>query len=69
MEPSLGRVSGLDFDYLFSEDTLWRLDRAATTRMAPALKTLCGKRLFFTCMDATVFCRYVLPELVRHVTI
>ena len=63
VEPSLGWVSGLDFDYLFSEDTLWRLDRAATTRMAPALKTLCGKRLFFTSKDATAFCSYVLPEL------
>jgi len=69
VEPSLGWVSGLDFDYLFSEDTLWRLDRAATTRMAPALKTLCGKRLFFTSKDATAFCSYVLPELGRHVTI
>ena len=69
VEPSLGWVSGLDFDYLFSEDTLWRLDRAATARMAPALKTLCGKRLFFTSKDATAFCSYVLPELGRHVTI
>ena len=69
VRPSLGWVGGLDFDYLFSEDTLWRLDRAATARMLPALKGLSGKSLFFTSRDATAFCSYVLPELGRHVTI
>ena len=69
VHPALGWVSGLDADYLYSEDTLWRLDRAGSARMLPALKALSGKSLFFTSKDATAFCSYVLPELGRKVTI
>ena len=67
--PALGWTSGLDYEYLYSEDTLWQLDRAGSARMMPALKALCGKSLFFTTKDATAFCSYVLPELGRKVTI
>lgn len=38
VRPSLGSIKGLDFDYLYSEDTIWRLDRAATARMLPAFR-------------------------------
>ena len=69
VQPSLGSIKGLDFDYLYSEDTIWRLDRAATARMLPAFRGLSGKNLFFTSGDATAFCSYVLPELGRYVTI
>ena len=69
VRPSLGSIKGLDFDYLYSEDTIWRLDRAATARMLPAFRGLSGRNLFFTSGDATAFCSYVLPELGRYVTI
>ena len=69
VQPSLGSIKGLDFDYLYSEDTIWRLDRAATARMLPAFRGLSGRNLFFTSGDATAFCSYVLPELGRYVTI
>ena len=62
-EPALSAVHGLDYDYLFSADTLWRLQRSACARILPALQALCGKDLFFTSADATAFCSYVLPEL------
>ena len=62
-EPALSAVQGLDYDYLFSEDTLWRLQRPGCTRILPALQALGGKSLFFTSADATTFCSYVLPEL------
>lgn len=62
-EPALSAVQGLDYDYLFSEDTLWRLQRPGCTRILPALQALGGKSLFFTNADATAFCSYVLPEL------
>ena len=62
-EPALSAVQGLDYDYLFSEDTLWRLQRPGCTRILPALQALGGKSLFFTSADATAFCSYVLPEL------
>ena len=68
-QPSLCAVHGLDDDYLFSEDTLWRLQRAACARILPALQALCGKSLFFTSADATAFCSYVLPELGSKLTI
>ena len=45
--PSLGFVAGLDHDYLFSDETLWKLDRVQSGRVLPALKTLCGSSLFF----------------------
>ena len=61
--PALASVQGLDYDYLFSEDTLWRLQRPGCTRILPALQALGGKSLFFTSADATAFCSYVLPEL------
>ncbi len=61
--PSLGLAHGLDYDYLFSEDTVWRLQKAGCTRILPALQALCGKSLFFTSADASAFCSYVLPEL------
>ena len=67
--PSLGFVAGLDHDYLFSDETLWKLDRAQSGRVLPALKTLCGSSLFFTTQDAADFCSFVLPELGRNVTI
>ena len=63
MTPALGWKTGLDNDYLYSEDTIWQLDRAESARMRPALEALCGKSLFFTTGDATAFCSYVLPEL------
>ena len=46
--PALGWKTGLDNDYLYSEDTIWQLDRAESARMRPALEALCGKSLFFT---------------------
>ena len=52
-EPALSAVQGLDYDYLFSEDTLWRLQRPGCTRILPALQALGGKSLFFTSADAT----------------
>ena len=67
--PSLGFVAGLDHDYLFSDETLWKLDRVQSGRVLPALKTLCGSSLFFTTQDAADFCSFVLPELGRSVTI
>lgn len=67
--PSLGFVAGLDHDYLFSDETLWKLDRAQSGRVLPAIKTLCGSSLFFTTQDAADFCSFVLPELGRSVTI
>ena len=67
--PALGWKTGLDNDYLYSEDTIWQLDRAESARMRPALEALCGKSLFFTTGDATAFCSYVLPELGSRVTI
>ena len=54
--PALGWKTGLDNDYLYSEDTIWQLDRAESARMRPALEALCGKSLFFTTGDATAFC-------------
>ena len=68
-EPALSAVQGLDYDYLFSEDTLWRLQRPGCTRILPALQALGGKSLFFTNADATAFCSYVLPELGNRVNI
>ncbi len=67
--PALSAVHGLDRDYLFSEDTLWYLSREECARILPALQALCGKSLFFTTADATVFCSYVLPELGSKLTI
>ena len=61
--PALATVQGLDYDYLFNEDTLWRMQRPGCTRILPALQALGGKSLFFTSADATAFCSYVLPEL------
>ena len=68
-KPALSAVQGLDYDYLFSEDTLWRLQRPGCTRILPALQALGGKSLFFTSADATAFCSYVLPELGNRVNI
>ena len=61
--PALFSIRGLDYGYLVSEDTLWRMQSAGTSRVLPALQALCGKSLFFTSTDATAFCSYVLPEL------
>ena len=68
-EPALSVVHGLDDDYLFSEDTLWRVQRNLCARILPALQALCGKSLFFTSADASTFCSYVLPELGSKLTI
>ena len=62
-DPALCSVQGLDYDYLFTEDTLWRLQRPGCERVLPALQALSGKSLFFTSADASAFCSYVLPEL------
>ena len=62
-DPALCGVQGLDYDYLFTEDTLWRLQRPGCERVLPALQALSGKSLFFTSADASAFCSYVLPEL------
>ncbi len=67
--PALGCTSGLDYEYLYSEDTIWQLERAGSARLLPALRALCGKSLFFTTKDATAFCSYVLPELGGKLTI
>jgi len=61
--PALGLAHGLDYEYLFSEDTVWRLQKDGCARIMPALRSLCGKSLFFTSADASAFCSYVLPEL------
>ena len=62
-DPALCSVQGLDYGYLFTEDTLWRLQRPGCERVLPALQALSGKSLFFTSADASAFCSYVLPEL------
>ena len=67
--PSLRRVNGLDYAYLFGEETIWRMKREQCGRQLPALQTLGGKSLFFTNADATAFCSYVLPELGGRVNI
>ena len=67
--PALCSVHGLDYEYLFSEDTLWRMPRAQGGRLVPALQALGGKSLYFTNADATAFCSYVLPELGSRLTI
>ena len=69
VQPALSVVRGLDEDYLFSSDTLWRLPQNDCARVLPALQSLCGKSLFFTSADAAAFCSYVLPELGNKLTI
>ena len=69
VEPSLHTLQGLDYSYLYNEDTIWKLGRAEATRLLPALDALCGSGLFFTTKDAVSFCSFVLPELGRKLTI
>ena len=69
VEPSLHTLQGLDYSYLYNEDTLWQLERAEAARLLPALNALCGGGLFFTSKDAVSFCSFVLPELGRKITI
>ncbi len=47
VSPSLGWTSGLDHEYLYSEDTLWQLDRAGSARLLPALKAPLRKESVF----------------------
>ena len=68
-EPSLYTLQGLDYSYLYNEDTIWKLERAEAARLLPALNALCGSGLFFTSKDAVSFCSFVLPELGRKITI
>ena len=69
VEPSLHTLQGLDYSYLYNEDTIWQLERAEAARLLPALNALCGSGLFFTSKDAVAFCSFVLPELGRKITI
>ena len=69
VEPSLYTLQGLDYSYLYNEDTIWKLERAEAARLLPALNALCGSGLFFTSKDAVSFCSFVLPELGRKITI
>ena len=69
VEPSLHTLQGLDYSYLYNEDTIWKLERAEAARLLPALNALCGSGLFFTSKDAVSFCSFVLPELGRKITI
>ena len=69
VEPSLYTLQGLDYSYLYNEDTIWKLERAEAARLLPALNALCGGGLFFTSKDAVSFCSFVLPELGRKITI
>lgn len=69
VEPSLYTLQGLDYSYLYNEDTIWKLERAEAVRLLPALNALCGSGLFFTSKDAVSFCSFVLPELGRKITI
>ena len=69
VEPSLYTLQGLDYSYLYNEDTIWKLERAEAARLLPALNALCGSGLFFTSKDAVAFCSFVLPELGRKITI
>ena len=69
VEPSLYTLQGLDYSYLYNEDTIWKLERAEAARLLPALNVLCGSGLFFTSKDAVSFCSFVLPELGRKITI
>ena len=62
-------MQGLDYSYLYNEDTIWKLERAEAARLLPALNALCGSGLFFTSKDAVSFCSFVLPELGRKITI
>ena len=68
-QPVLGFLQGLDRGYLFSTDTLWQLEYNDCPRLIPAVRSLCGKSLFFTGPDATELCSYVLPELGSRLTI
>ena len=52
VEPSLHTLQGLDYSYLYNEDTIWKLERADAARLLPALNALCGSGLFFTSKDA-----------------
>ena len=47
VEPSLYTLQGLDYSYLYNEDTIWKLERAEAARLLPALNALCGSGLFF----------------------
>ncbi len=69
VEPSLYTLQGLDYSYLYNEDTIWKLERAEAARLLPALNALCGSGLFFTSKDAVSFCSFVLPELGRKITV
>ena len=69
VEPSLYTLQGLDYSYLYNEETIWKLERAEAARLLPALNALCGSGLFFTRKDAVSFCSFVLPELGRKITI
>ena len=62
VEPSLYTLQGLDYSYLYNEDTILKLERAEAARLLPALNALCGSGLFFTSKDAVSFCSFVLPE-------
>lgn len=46
VEPSLYTLQGLDYSYLYNEDTIWKLERAEAARLLPALNALCGSGLF-----------------------
>ena len=69
LRPRLAVYHGLDFDYLYNEDTLWQVRNKETARMMPAVDSLSGGGLFFTTKDATDFCSFVLPELGPNLTI
>ncbi len=62
IKPRLWGCHGLDFDYLYNEDTLWQIKNGEATRILPAIHTLSGDGVFFSTRDAAAFCSFVLPE-------
>ncbi len=62
IKPRLRVCHGLDFDYLYNEDTLWQMKNGEAARMLPAIHALSGEGVFFSTRDAADFCSFVLPE-------
>ena len=69
VEPSLYTLQGLDYSYLYNEDTIWKLERAEAARLLPALSALCGSGRLFHQQGCRIVCSFVLPELGRKITI
>ena len=69
IKPELRVYHGLNFEYLYQEDTLWQIKRGEVDRMMPAIHTLSGEGTFFSTKDAASFCSFVLPEFGSKIAI